>query len=166
MNSLTTGWSPRERALLALCVVSLGISIAAYANLGGSAGAAPNFGSFGTSIDTGEIRNNTIRPRDVRRVNASDLGLYVRTGPLASVAAVPGREEASYGVCDPEDVAISGGLFGSTGNLDVAQSRPELIEIDPVGTGELGIGSAWQFVMRSDGQHAGTFRGLAICMNG
>ncbi len=162
MRSLTAGWSPRERALLALCVVSLGISAAGYANLGGSAGAAPNFGSFGRSIDTGEIHNNTIRPRDIRRVNASDLGLYVRTGPIASVG--PGREEASYGVCDPEDVAISGGLFGSTGALELAQSRPQLDEAFP--SGEVSIGAAWQLVMRSDGQHTGTFRGLAVCMNG
>jgi hypothetical protein len=124
MNSLNAGWSPRERALLALCITSLGLSIVGYLDLNGSADARPGTGGFGSSISSGEIRNNTIRPQDVRRLTATDLGVYSRYGEFA-VRVPAGAVFPAYTVadCNEGDRAIGGG-FDAPEGLDLIAFGP------------------------------------------
>jgi hypothetical protein len=125
MNGLTSGWTPRERALLILCIASLGFSIAAYLNLGGNASAGP--GGLGPTIDSSEIRNGTIRSPDLRdnSIKARDLALYERTGPSATV---PSGNFASSLVlaCNEGDQVISAGYNQNpAGVVDVVESIAE-----------------------------------------
>jgi hypothetical protein len=116
MRSATAGWTPRERALLALCVAALGVSIAAYMDLGGSAGAAPGTG-VGTSVSSGEIRNNTIRSQDIAngRVGARDMNLYLDEGFGSPATLGPNNFHHRFITCrDPGDRVLSGGYDGST----------------------------------------------------
>lgn len=125
MRTMAMGWTPRERALLALCVASLGISIAGYLDLGGSAGGAPRGGGLGNSITSGEIRNGTIRSADLGpaivsadivdgSIRARDLGIYInRVGAGALVPTTPGATQSLSAACDSGDRVISGGFSNS-----------------------------------------------------
>ena len=113
MRASSAPWTPRERALLALCVLALGISIAGYLDLGGSAEAGPGLGDVGRGVDSSEIENGTIRSRDIRDggVRVRDLTIY-STRSYADIRVNPGGVSPAYGTvaCNGDDRAIGGGF--------------------------------------------------------
>jgi hypothetical protein len=122
METSSASWTPRERALLVLCLVTLGVAIAGNFDFGGTAGGAPGRGSgVGSSVTSGEIVNGTIRGRDIGptitsadivngSIRASDLGIYQSGSSFEDLPADPGSVADVFATCDPGDVAISGGF--------------------------------------------------------
>ena len=157
MRSATAGWTPRERALLALCVAALGMSIAAYLDLGGSAGAAPGPG-VGSSVSSGEIRNNTIRSQDIAngRVGARDMSLYLDEGFGSPATVGPNTSSHRFITCrDPGDRVISGGYDGSlnlipTGSYPIRAGTPTLDQ--------------WHFDFRNTGNAGEVVNWYIICL--
>jgi hypothetical protein len=101
--------------LLGLCLLSLGFSVAAYVDLGGSAGARPGDPGLGARIDSSEIRNNTIRSRDVRAIGVRDLGFTARFGPTVTVPAGNLVSVSATADCPPGDTAIGRGYQATDG---------------------------------------------------
>lgn len=164
----TMGWTPRERLLAGLCVISLGFSIAAYFDFGGSAGAAPR-GSDGP-ITSEDIPKGTIRGSDIaggtitsadvrnRSLKARDLGLYHRAVPGGT--SVPGAglnpDASAHVSCDAGDKAISGGYTnGNPGSIAVDLSHSEYPP-----------GNRWMVSLERVGNTGGFVYTHALCLNG
>jgi hypothetical protein len=169
MTTMANGWTPRERALLVLCVASLGISIAGYLDLGGSAGGAPRGGGdgVGSSVTSGEIRNGTIRGRDIGAtitsadiidgsIRANDLGIYQSRASAGTVPDTVGLWTEVFAECDPGDVAISGGFI----------TDPRFVGISRFENFYLPRGPAWYVAGTRVGQGGpGGFTVEAVCLN-
>jgi hypothetical protein len=135
METSSASWTPRERALLVLCLVTLGVAIAGNFDFGGSAGGAPGRGDgLGNSITSNEIRNGTIRGRDLGAtitsadivngsIRASDLGIYQSSPAFADVPTDPGAFGEVFATCDPGDVAISGGFVTDPRRVGLIRSE-------------------------------------------
>jgi hypothetical protein len=154
MRSTEIGWTTRDRALLALCLIATGFSLAAYLDLGGNAGAAP--GGPGARITSSDIARGTIRSSDVGdgRLRARDLGIYTVAGPTARVEGIPGPfNEAPAGArCNRRDRVLSGGHFNPGHDLHVKISHPDT---DSHG---------WTIWVFNASQNPVDFRAYAICM--
>lgn len=98
--------------------------LALFTALGGSAYAAATIGSA-------EIKNNSIRSRDVRNqaLTGKDINeRSLQTRPSlyrknVTVRAAPGRV-AAVALCNPGDLAISGGASGATRALALSGEGP------------------------------------------
>ena len=168
MRALIAGWTPRERALLMLCVASLGISIAGYVDFGGSAGAAPRGGGGpitsedipkGTIVGS-DIAGGTITSADVRNgtLQARDLGLYQQT--ILGGVSVPGGagvdpDRSAHVSCRTGDRPISGGY--SNGN-------PASIVVD-LFYPEYPPGNRFVISLERIGQSGGFVYPFALCLN-
>ena len=168
MNTMAKGWTPRERALLVLCVASLGISIAGYLDLGGSAGADPPRG-IGGPITSGDIRNGTIRGPDIRDggirsrdvadggLLARDLGIYTNTngGGFFVNGAPLNPDTPAHMSCDPGDRIISGGyLNGNPGSIAIGTFYPDI-----------STNNGWFVAANRVGQTGGFVYTFATCFN-
>jgi hypothetical protein len=154
MRTAKAGWTSRERALLALCVASLGISIVGYLDLGGSAGAAPRGGD--ERITSSDIAKGTIRSSDLGngRIRARDLDLYTVYDFSVLVRGKPFFNEATaVAHCRAGDRVISGGYTHSTEELEVSSSQPT------------DDNNGWAVRGLNAGQIDGYLYPLAVCMN-
>ena len=166
----TMDWTPRERLLAGLCVISLGFSIAAYFDFGGSAGAAPR-GSDGpiTSADIpkgairgSDIAGGTITSGDVRNgsLRAHDLNLYL-SEVVGGPRSVPvGATDHAYIHCRRAgDRAISGGFEprGPGGGTVAGGSYPVR-----AGTPLL---DQWHFYMRNLAQVPSSYTAWITCLD-
>jgi hypothetical protein len=120
---LFTDWTPRERVVLALSAVALGISV--FALSGGTSATAQR-----QLIRSNDIAKNAIESVNIGKasVEASDLGFYWVFSDAVTVG--PGNIGATGASCKGKDRVVSGGhqFFpqGSTaqGGLEVESEIP------------------------------------------
>ena len=163
----TMDWTPRERLLTGLCVISLGFSIAAYFDFGGSAGAAPRGDDPITSADIprgtirgSDIARETITSADVRNgsLRARDLDIYLAFGTSAFISAATGFTNTSQVDCLRGSQVVSGAYTISNPNTVVVNA------FVPGPTPGPAPGGRWTVQGTQTGQAPAFVQANAVCM--
>lgn len=156
MDHARAAVTPRERALILMCAISLALSAAAFLNAGRGVSTANGGATVGSAdikpgainsshiadntinsadirnnaVRSGDLRNNTIKAADIQKnaVRSSELAAYIVDGQTVPVPS--GEGNTSFAPCRRgQDQVLAGGWvwFGAQEGLLVAGSQPQLV---------------------------------------